>query len=699
MSTTAPPRFAYRPALDGVRGLAVAAVLAFHGGVAALPGGFLGVDAFFVLSGFLITSLLLAEHRDTGRIDLVAFWGRRFRRLLPALLLVLAVVLLVSRWLLPDTELTALRWDALAALGYVANWRMANRDGDYFAATGSPSPLQHTWSLGIEEQFYLGWPLLLGLLLALAARRAGRAPGSGTRPAGRSAAVLAFTLGGALASAVAAALLFAPDAVDRVYYGTDTRAVALLIGAALAVALARRPATSHAPATPATPEDATPEDATPEDATPAPAAAGAPSPRVRRVLGALALAGAVGTGWLWATANGGDPWLYRGGLTLAALAVAAVIAHATVSPGGPTARLLALPPLVWTGRISYGLYLWHWPLFQWCDAERTGLTGPALLAARCALTLAVAVASYLLVERPIRRARRLPRVAAALAGAAVAAVAALAVFGTVVPPVPSTPPAAIAWDATPTPDATAGPVAGSAAPTPPVRRPGREPGRLPRVTFLGDSVSWSLASYLPEQDRLAVSVRAVQGCGIARLPELRYVGGDHTNYPGCDTWDNRWWKSVDADDPDVAVILLDRWELVDRRLDGRWQHVGDPAYDEYLAGELDRAIDIAGGRGAHVVLLTAPYTRRAERPDGGLWPEDDAQRVDAWNRLLADAAVRKEASLLDLNRRVCPDGEFTWEAGGVRVRSDGLHFTPRGVREWIAPWLLPELHRLAVQGA
>ncbi|SCF45388.1 acyltransferase family protein [Micromonospora mirobrigensis] len=681
MSTTAPPRFAYQPALDGVRALAVVAVLAFHGGVAALPGGFLGVDAFFVLSGFLITSLLLAEQRDTGRIDLVAFWGRRFRRLLPALLLVLAVVLLVSRWLLPDTELTALRWDALAALGYLANWRMANRDGDYFAATGSPSPLQHTWSLGIEEQFYLLWPLLLGLLLALTARRAGGAPSGGRRLG----AVLALTLGGALASATAAALLFAPDAVDRVYYGTDTRAVALLVGAALAVALARR-----APSPPAASD--------PPAAEAAPAAGAAPSPRVRRVLGALALAGAVGTGWLWATANGGDRWLYRGGLTLAALAVAAVIAHAAVSPAGPTARLLALPPLVWTGRISYGLYLWHWPLFQWCDAERTGLTGPALLAARCALTLAVAVASYLLVERPIRRARRLPRVTPALAGAAVAAVATLAVFGTVTPPVAPTPATAIAWDTTPTPSATTSPVAGSPAPTPPVRRPGREPGRLPRVTFLGDSVSWSLGSYLPEQDRLAVSVRAVQGCGIARLPELRYVGGDHTNYPGCETWDNRWWRSVDADDPDVAVILLDRWELVDRRLDGRWQHVGDPAYDAYLAGELDRAIDIAGGRGAHVVLLTAPYTRRAERPDGGLWPEDDAQRVDAWNRLLADAAERKKASLLDLNRRVCPDGEFSWEAGGIRVRSDGLHFTPRGVREWIAPWLLPELHRLAVQG-
>ncbi|MET8912057.1 acyltransferase family protein [Micromonospora sp. NPDC004551] len=655
MSGTSRARIAYQPALDGVRALAVTAVLAFHGGVAALPGGFLGVDAFFVLSGFLITSLLLSEHRDTGRVDLVAFWGRRVRRLLPALLLVLLVVLLVSRELMPATELGALRWDALAALGYAANWRMANRDGDYFAATGSPSPLQHTWSLGIEEQFYLLWPLLLIALLGWAARR------GPARPGRRLGAALAVVLLGAAGSALAEAALFSPDALDRVYYGTDTRAVALLAGAALAVLLARR---NEAAARPG---------------------------RRHPVLGALAVAGAAVTGWCWATAEGGDAWLYRGGLTVAALAVAAVIAHAVVSPASPTARLLALAPLVRLGRISYGVYLWHWPLFQWLTAGRTGLTGIALLAARCAVTLAVAAGSYLLVERPIRRARRLPRPAPALAGTAVAGVAAVAVLGTVPPAPPPNP--AIALDA---PSPTAG--TGSPTAVPPAQRPGRRPGP-PRLTFLGDSVSWSLGTYLPEQEKLTVSVRAVQGCGIARLPEVRYIGDPHPNYPGCEHWDDRWRRGVRADDPDVAVILLDRWELMDRKLDGRWQHVGQPDFDRYLAGELDRAVGIASSRGAHVILLTAPYTRRAERPDGGLWPEDDPARVDAWNRLVRAAADRHHATVLDLNRRACPEGRFTWEAGGVRVRSDGLHFTPEGVQRWIAPWLLPQLYRVAVRGA
>jgi hypothetical protein len=218
------------------------------------------------------------------------------------------------------------------------------------------------------------------------------------------------------------------------------------------------------------------------------------------------------------------------------------------------------------------------------------------------------------------------------------------------------------------------------------------------VAILGDSVAWSLGEYLlPVRDGLGITNRGVQGCGIARLPDIWYEGSAHTNYPGCTTWDRRWQAAVDTDDPDLSVILLDRWELMDRRVNGRYQHLGDPDYDAYVTGELTRAIAVADSRGARVVLLTAPYTRRAERPDGGLYPEDDPARVDAWNSLLERVAATDPAhpAVLDLNRVVCPGGQFTWSVSGVRVRSDGLHFTPAGVQRIIAPWLLPRLTTLA----
>ena len=662
-TVTSPGResvYAYRPALDGVRALAVTAVLLFHGGLAALSGGFLGVDAFFVLSGFLITSLLLAERTRHGRIRLAAFWARRARRLLPALLAVLVVVVAAARSLLPVEEMRLLRGDALAALAYVANWRMIYRGDDYFTQTSAPSPLQHTWSLGIEEQFYVLWPLIVVTVLLLGLRRG-------------HTALLVVCLAGAAASAVAAAVFYEPRDVNRAYFGTDSRAQALLIGCALAVLLSRRrrPGSRRYG---------------PRAATLASAA-----------LAIAAAAAVMVVGWLWTHADGSAGWLYRGGLTLGGVAVAAVLAHAVLRPDAALARVLALAPLVWVGKISYGLYLWHWPIFQYVSAERTGQTGPALLALRLLTTLVVATVSYVLIEQPIRTRtwrRSLPRLTPVYAGlgtvALLGATGAYIVLATSPPnPTPAAPAIAL-------PTAPASRPAGAAPP--PTQRPGRKPGAQPRITFFGDSVAWSLATQLPPQPALAITVRAIQGCGIARLPDIIQQNTGHTNYPDCPIWDSRWRFGVAKEDPDVAVILLDRWELMDRRLNGVYQHVGQPAYDAYLTKELELAVSIGGSRGARVVLLTAPYTRRSERRDGGLYDEDLPERVDAWNRLLRGVASRNPGNtrVIDLNRRVCPDGEFTWRIDGLRIRSDGLHFTEQGVRRWIAPWLLPQLAAIAV---
>lgn len=758
--STGGPGYGYRPALDGVRALAITAVLLFHGGV-ALPGGFLGVDTFFVLSGFLITSLLLAEHDRHGRIRLAAFWGRRARRLLPALLVVLVVVAWAGHALLPPVEVRLLRGDGLSALLYVANWRMIYRGSDYFSRTAAPSPLQHTWSLGIEEQFYLLWPLLVvGALVLLGIRR------------GRT-GLLVGSLVGAAASAVAAALLYRPGDVNRDYFGTDTRAQALLIGCALAVVVSR--AGSGVPAR---------AGAAVRTGVPARADATVRTGR-HPVLGALAATGAAATLALWLLASGNSAWLYRdAGLAGAALAVAAVLAHAVLSPSSPTARLLALAPLVALGRISYGVYLWHWPLFQFVTAARTGLSGVALLAVRLAMTLTVATVSFVLIEQPIRRgtgwwrrivapahhgplARRSraatedgaghgappagarpagadvrvnvdPRDASGRAGwrgfagrlrsrgstvntgrawrqrvpgaALPVLVGVVAVAATGAAVVAVTQPAGSAGSAAiqvsvpdaagVSPTATTGGTSGRGV-VPPMRRTGRVPGAEPRVDIFGDSVAWTIGAYLPDHPGIEVHNHAIEGCGITLLSDIKELGTPHRLYPYCPSWPGRWQAGVDADDPDVSVILLNRWELMDARLDGTYQHIGQPAFDGYLTGQLDQAIRIAGSRGARVVLLTAAYTHRSERPDGGLYDEDQPARVDAWNALLrAEVAKHPDGiTLLDLNRLVCPDGTFTWDVDGIRIRSDGLHFTPAGVQRIIAPWLLPKLATIAATGS
>src|ERR687886_1892219 len=211
-------RVPYLPGLDGLRAIAVAAVLLYHADLAWIPGGFLGVEVFFVISGYLITALLLAEWRKRERLDLRSFWLRRARRLLPALLLLLLATLTTFVLFLPG-EVAKVRGDALSALGYVTNWYFILRQQSYFEVIGRPSPLLHLWSLAIEEQFYLVWPPLLLLLLRRWEKRG----------------ALVVALAGSLASAVLMALLFRPGAdPSRVYYGTDTRAAGLLFGAALA---------------------------------------------------------------------------------------------------------------------------------------------------------------------------------------------------------------------------------------------------------------------------------------------------------------------------------------------------------------------------------------------------------------------------------------------------------------------------------
>jgi peptidoglycan/LPS O-acetylase OafA/YrhL/lysophospholipase L1-like esterase len=654
------------PALDGLRGLAVLAVVLYHAGLAAVPGGFLGVDLFFVLSGFLITSLLVLEWRARGRIDLPAFWARRARRLLPALLLVLVAVGLLDRFGGDGTP-QATRGDVLATLAYVQNWHLLAGGTGYFEQAALPSSLQHAWSLSIEEQFYLVWPILLGALLAA----------RGLRRAARLRLTLAVTVAGAgVSAAVMAALHPAGADPSRVYYGTDTRACSLLIGAALAVGLALRP-----------------------DARPA-----GVLPVVLGWVGAGALV------VLWARADGDSDLLYRGGMPLGEVAAALVIAAVALRPAAPLARVLAWRPLRLLGVVSYGVYLWHWPLFGLLTAARTGLHGPALLAVRLASTLLAAVVSYVLVERPLRRpaarSRRshravAPRLVAVRAVPAAAVAVAVVAAAVALAPASAVPTAALAAEqGQDDDDGTVDPEhEGDAEPTgTPTRAATGTTSRsrsaqARRLLVMGDSVAKSLAAGLASYLGGAsphLTDGAVLGCGVTIGGPFHYSGQLRVQGNQCVPWEQRWRARVKAVRPDVVVLLVGRWEVMDRVFEGRWTHIGDPGYDAYLQGQLRTAIGILRSTGARVVVVTAPYYRRGEQPDGDLWAEDAPDRTDRWNTLLRATAAPAGASVVDFGGRTGPHGRYEELVDGVRLRYDGVHLREAAVRA-LAPWLLPRV--------
>ena len=363
-----------------MRAFAVIAVLLYHADLAWIPGGFLGVEVFFVISGYLITALLLAEWHQRGRIDLKTFWLRRARRLLPALYVLLVVTLTFAVVFLPS-EVAGLRGDVIAAFGYVTNWYLIFGQESYFEAVGRPSLLQHLWSLAVEEQFYLIWPPILALGLCIGATRL------------RRRRVLTVALFGALASAVAMALLYVPG-VDpsRIYYGTDTRATGLLCGAALAFLWS--PGEKYRPLE-----------------------AGhlrlklAGRGRFRRrwgwtapllldVLGFAALGGLV---WFCLHLGEFQPFLYMGGFALVGIATTATIMAVVYPYTFIGARLLGSAPLRWIGVRSYGIYLWHWPVFMVTRPDLdVPFDGLPLLALRLAATVILADLSYRYIETPIR---------------------------------------------------------------------------------------------------------------------------------------------------------------------------------------------------------------------------------------------------------------------------------------------------------
>ncbi len=640
--------------LDGLRALAVIAVVLYHSHFSWIPGGFLGVSAFFTLSGFLITALLLREWSSSATIGLRSFWTRRFRRLLPAEWVTMAVILVlgvVGVW--NDDQLRAVRGDLPYSLLEILNWHFIAVDRSYAADFSAPSPFAHFWSLAVEQQFYVFLPLLAMAVLTLGSRV----------PPRRRLLRLIVLFGVLVVYSAASNWFFARTSIDRAYYGTDTRMAEMLIGSLLACVTLRR---LRLPAGPG-----------------------------RHLAVAGGAAAAVVLGVMWHVTHLDSSWLYPWGFLLSAACTSALIFAAVQH--GVVGQVLSLAPLVALGRISYGVYLLHWPVFLWVSPARVDLGPWPLFGLRMAITLGGAVLMFRLVEHPIRhgsvlKGRRTP----VLAGLSVVALLAgsFALTSSV-----GAPPA----------DSFAAAPSSTTIPPPPVR-----------ALFVGDDLATSLADSLRDVDGFDVSALGVPACGLVlggwvALPD----GTVERDVDRCRTARDQWIDSIAATQPDIVLLVTTPRDAADRRLSPStpWAGVEDPAIADFVSVELGSLIDEVAATGVDVGLVTLPDVANATpltavplevppsaSPEGATLmraeavaiaqdvparphPENDPARTDGLNAVVTSAAESRGVPVFDLavQARAWPGGALDPE-----LRVDGTGFTP-AAGERIGGWLLPLL--------
>lgn len=656
------------PGLTGLRGLAVMAVIAYHLGY--LPGGFIGVDLFFVLSGFLITTLLLRK-TPHGVAGMRAWWARRIRRLTPAVAVVVLAVLVVF------LTRSGIALDAFATMTWWQNWHLIAEGTPYWA--GTPSPLRHAWSLSIEEQFYLLWPpILLGIVAV--GRRLGR-------PAATVAVVAAA---GSAASFAWAAWLSSGTGVDlsRVYFGTDTRAGGLLAGCALAAWRHRRPDRWRRPAAIGVGQSWTAVLAT-------------------VVLAALCLTLAPESGWT-----------YRGGLLLAT-ASSLLLVVACTGPG-PITNSLSVTPLQWLGTRSYAIYLWSWPTQVALQERWPELPLGVVAIVTLLVSLGLSEVSMRLVERPLRyrsgwAGGAVPRRAAWGSGTiALIAVMVVAAGATVQTPTevlaeqfekapdPTTSSASRTQTApTSAPDGSTGPDAPSApattttacvpttSPTPQFGGTGGvfDPSTVEamqdptgsgcaatRVMVVGDSTGRGAANGLRRNAAGSLEVwdRTVLGCGLQATKAK------------CPSWRTIWPQAVQQVAPQTVLVHLG---VSDDLIEGREPGFMTPEASQLRQQVLGEAMDALSAGGARVVwvLPSVPtdqgtfYCGGARRGTGC-----DPAWITRWNADVSAAAAPRGVAVVDLDAWVSSRGRATAD------RPDGLHLSGAAL-DAEAAWLAPQL--------
>ncbi len=652
------------PALDGLRGVAVAVVVAFHAG--HLTGGWLGVDVFFVLSGYLITRLLLAEQTAAGRIDLKRFWGRRARRLVPALLGVVAVLAIAERIRDRLDGPAGARWDVIGALTYTSNWVRLRGGAGYWSQFGPPSLFEHFWSLAIEEQFYVVWPLVM---IGLARLRRG---------------LTTLALAGLTVVAAAWSLVWFDRTMDasRVYMGTDTRAYALLAGALIASVSEWKPRLLHG------------------------------TVRIAPIAAAMLV---VGFGRL----DGTRLVTYHGALVGCTVAAAVLVAGVMSGPsrlGG----LLSLAPLRWLGARSYGIYLWHWPVFAGLGVAAQPDAALWRIALGVAASLAIAEVSYRLIEMPIRR-RGLSlvrwRPVLPLIGALAMVVAVVAVLplsgrdGPSPAQASSVEPATIGSPRTSTSQivASAASVGASPAPAPTGSAPASPAPASPatwaappstvaaspaRVLIVGDSVGWNLGEQMVADqvaDRLQVRNVAVPACPPSYTPLRRRR--DSGSVPlefgeECSDQVAAYPFVVNEFRPDVSFVIFGAPLLDDNEIaPDEWSSPCEEPFDAWYRSTMEQIVVALGASGGRVVLVSQAYYRGEVSTRTPLY--DD--QTDCQNRVVKAIAESNPAiALVDLGTWTCPTRECVAERDGIELRPDGTHFLGSAART-VNVWLLDQV--------
>lgn len=638
-------RLGYRPALDGVRAVSVIAVILYHAHLSWIPGGFLGVEVFFVVSGFLITALLLGEYHESGGVSLRRFWLRRARRLLPALAAMLFAVLLVSSFV--HTESAAdFRRDVLPSIFYVSNWwQVYGIDEPYFAATVLPV-LRHLWSLAVEEQWYLVWPIIATWLLRRRVR--------GALVCGATALfVMIF----------AAAWVRDGEAfrINWLYLGTLSRSSGLLVGAALAWTWFHRPALL-----------------------------GSRSSLAGGGAAAVLIA-------LFATQKVDSIALYRGGMIGATLASAFLVA--AVMHESRLTRAFAWRPLVEVGRRSYGLYLWHWPLFVFLDARNSlGALVLALVA-----TAVVNEGVYRFIETPVRRGelfgwmRRVDR--RAIAVGAIAAVAVATVSSVRLMSIEArnvaidTSDGVVAFEL-PAVTTTAPSAPSSVAPESITSTTTTTLPSLPRrVAVVGDSQAYALWVNRPDgiDAFFDLTDGSLQGCGVyVEGVGVANDGAYRRPFDGCGDFSTRWLRAAKKNDAEIALVVLGAWEVLDLRIDGMTLQVGSTTADLIFERQLRFAIDTLLLDGRVVALLEVPCFRPVDSWDDAILDRGDDSHSAHLNELMRDVVASYESGVHFV------EGPDQWcdgspEATDLDYRYDGVHVYRRGSKlifETIAEQLL-----------